>query len=193
MWPWEHAAVGYLLYSLARRAQGREPPTESATGVLVGATVLPDLVDKPLSWGLGWVPSGYAVAHSLFVAVPLAVTALALGRRFGRRSLGVAFVVGYLSHLLGDILNPLRAGDQPDIDRVLWPVVDVPPYSVDRGLERGLFYLQEFLAGLPDMEPLNIVLVAVIPALTAVVWLLDGAPGTAVPRRLVRAVRRRRS
>lgn len=192
MWPWEHVAVGYLLYSLWLRALGREPPAERDTAVLVAATLLPDLVDKPLAWGAGLFPSGFAVAHSAFVAVPLGLAALALGRQYDRRRVGVAFLVGYWSHLLGDVLNPIRAGGRPVVVRVLWPVVETAPYDTDYGLGRGLVYLREFFATVPRADPLDILLLYVlVPAATIALWALDGAPGTAWLRRLIGAVGRR--
>jgi hypothetical protein len=186
MWPWEHAAMGYLLYSLGRRALGREPPSDGAAVALVFGSVLPDLVDKPLSWGLGWFPTGYALAHSVFVAVPLGLAAML----YARKQLVVAVVVGYWTHLLGDVLNPIRTGDPVDAGRVLWPVVEREPYAVDRGLGRGLLYVREFLVGIPGMSPFDRFLFVAVPTLTAVVWVLDGTPGTAVPNRVVRALRR---
>jgi hypothetical protein len=192
MWPWEHAAAGYLLYSLGLRALGREPPTETDTAVLAVAVLVPDLVDKPLSWGLGWFPSGNAVAHSVFVAVPLGVGALALGRQFDRRRLGVAFAVGYWSHLLGDVLNPLRNGDGPLVEPVLWPLFDPAPYEVDYGIGRGLVYLREFGTAIVAMDPLEALLLYVLlPALAVTIWVLDGAPGSRIPLRLGRAARER--
>jgi hypothetical protein len=190
MWPWEHAAIGYLLYSLGRRALGHDPPEDTATIVLAVATVLPDLVDKPLSWGLGLFPTGYAIAHSLFVAIPLGAAALALGRKYSKLSLGIAFTIGYWSHLLGDVLNPVRTGNSMDWSRILWPVVEAQPYETDRGLERGLRYLREFVGAIPTMNSLEILLLVGLPAVTAAVWLLDGAPGVATFRRVFRAIRR---
>ena len=81
MWPWEHAAVGYLLLSLGSRASGRGPPSTPAVLALLFGTQLPDLVDKPLSWEFDLFPSGYAVGHSALVAVPVGLLVLALGRR----------------------------------------------------------------------------------------------------------------
>ncbi|MFC6964015.1 hypothetical protein ACFQL7_23110 [Halocatena marina] len=52
MWPWSHAAVGYLCYSIGTRLVGRRPTTGPTVAVLFGA-LLPDLVDKPLSWVFG--------------------------------------------------------------------------------------------------------------------------------------------
>ena len=58
MWPWEHLAFGYLLWSLWLRARGRSLPGDWEALVLVFATQLPDLVDKPLAWQLGVLPGG---------------------------------------------------------------------------------------------------------------------------------------
>ena len=178
MWPQEHAAVGYLLYSVGLR--------------LLVATQVPDLVDKPLSWGLGVFPSGYAVGHSAFVAVPLGIAALVLGRRWGHTRMGVAVVLGYWSHLVADVISPIRSGDPALPARLLWPVVETAPYETDYGLRRGLVYIREFLASLPSVDPLDILLLYVlIPAVTVGIWVLDGAPGTAVVRRVFGAISER--
>ncbi|MFB6202703.1 MAG: metal-dependent hydrolase [Halorhabdus sp.] len=150
MWPWEHVAVGYLLYSLTARVLGRDPPSDSETALLLAGTQGPDLIDKPLAWGLEWFPSGFAVAHSAFVAFPVGVMTLLVGWRTDRRRVAGAFVVGYWSHLLADVLNPLRNGERPLVSRVLWPVTDVSPYETDYGLARGLVYIREFPRDDPD-------------------------------------------
>lgn len=192
MWPWEHAAVGYLLYSLSLRALGREPPSDAETAVLLVATQVPDLVDKPLSWGLGVFQTGYALGHSAFVAVPVGLVVLAVGRRVGHTRAGIAVVVGYWSHLLGDILSPIRSGEPILPGRVLWPVVDTVPYDTDFGLGRGLVYLQDFVVGLSGTDPLEIlVMYALLPFLTLGIWVLDGAPGTTFLRREIASWRGR--
>ncbi|MFB6177136.1 MAG: metal-dependent hydrolase, partial [Halobaculum sp.] len=99
MWPWEHAAVGYLWYSLGRRAAGRDPPGDWPAVALALATQFPDLLDKSLSWGLGLFETGYALGHSIFLAIPLGVTALLVGQWRGRPDIAVAVTVGYWSHL----------------------------------------------------------------------------------------------
>lgn len=189
MWPQEHAAVGYLVYSLGLRLLGREPPSDTETFALLVATQVPDLVDKPLSWGLGWFPSGYAVGHSAFVALPLGIAGLVLGRRSGHTRTGVAVVIGYWSHLLADVVSPIRTGDPALPARLFWPVVDTAPYETDYGLARGLVYIREFLASLPSVDPLDIILLYVlIPAVTVGIWILDGAPGTAVIGRVLAGI-----
>lgn len=79
MMPWGHAAFGYALYSLGHRAWTRAPPSGKAVLAALFGTQLPDLVDKPLSWGLHLFPQGYSVAHSVFVAIPIGLLVIALG------------------------------------------------------------------------------------------------------------------
>lgn len=178
MWPWEHAAVGYLVFSLGLRATGRRPPGDVAAVVLLVATMLPDLVDKPLSWGLGLFNTGYALGHSALVAVPVGVLVLVAAVRTDRQQLGVAFVVGHWSHLAADVLDPLRYGDTPLPERVLWPLVTGTPYEQDMGLGRGVTYLGEFVATLRGMDlVVLVVLYLLLPLVTLAVWVLDGAPG----------------
>lgn len=185
MWPWEHAALGYLVYSLGLRALGREPPSDGGAFVLFFGTQLPDLVDKPLAWGLGVFPTGYALGHSAFVALPVGVALSIAAIRTDRVRLGAAFTVGYWSHLTGDVLNPIRYGDPPSVGRVLWPVVSGTPYEQDLGLSRGLVYLGEFLVSLQSI-PLGTLFATylVLPIFTVALWIADGYPGLAV---LVRA------
>lgn len=187
MWPWEHAAFGYLLLSLGSRATGREPPSAVATGLLLVGSQVPDLVDKPLSWELGLFPSGYAIGHSALVALPVGLVLLAAAHRTERVGIGVGFVAGYWSHLVADVLDPLRYGDDPIVGRVLWPVVEGRPYEHDLGLRRGLVYLERFVRELASMEPGSILLVYLaLPFVTVLLWVFDGSPGLAA---VVHAVR----
>jgi hypothetical protein len=186
MWPWEHAAVGYLAYSLALRTLGKDPPSDGGTVLLLFGTQLPDLVDKPLSWGLGVFPTGYAIGHSVLVALPLGAIVLAAGVRASRVRPAVAFVVGYWAHLIADVMNPLRYRAPPAPERILWPLVPGTPYDQDLGLKRGVAYLGEFLATLQSMDPVSLVVVyLLLPAGTALLWLRDGAPGVGVVVRIL--------
>lgn len=185
MWPWEHVAVGYLLFSLGLRTLGRDPPSDAAA-VLVGvAALLPDLVDKPLSWGLGVFPTGYALGHSVFFAIPIGLVAIDVGINRGHGLPAAGFVVGYWSHLGADVLDPLRYGLPPAPGRILWPVVPGEAYEQDLGLGRGVTYLGDFLATVVTMDLVTLVgLYLLLPLATLGLWLLDGVPGI---RFLVRA------
>lgn len=184
MWPWEHLAAGYLLYSLGLRTLGRDRTSDDSVVALAVASLLPDLVDKPLSWGLGWFPSGFAIGHSAFVAVPIGLGVLLAGYRHGRPAWGVAFVVGYWAHLLGDVMNPLRNGGPIRPERVLWPVFEAEPYEAQLGLGRGLTYLENFIIELTMMPLTDVILLYfLLPAATVMLWMLDGAPGVAFSTR----------
>jgi hypothetical protein len=180
VWPWEHVAVGYLLYSLSLRLLGRRPPTDSAAAVLVAATLLPDVLDKTLSWGLDVFPTGYAIGHSALLAVPAGVLAILIADRGRHRRWADAFVLGHWSHLLTDVLNPLRYGRPVEPARILWPIAEQVPYETDYGLRRGLVYLEALATELAAMDPLSVFLLYVlVPLVTVGVWLWDGAPGVA--------------
>lgn len=185
MWPWGHLAFGYVLLSLVSRGWFDEPPRGSAVYVLAVATQLPDLVDKPLSWVFGVFPTGYSVAHSALVAVPVGVGVAALALRRGRPDAGLAFVVGYWSHLVGDLAVGIATGQSTVIGRVLWPVVTVPPYAERMGaLERGMEYLVAFLAEIRTPDDPTLLLLYVGPfAVAVVVWVVDGMPGIPWRRR----------
>ena len=187
MWPWEHAAIGYLVYSLGLRALGRDPPGDrEAVGLLI-ATQVPDLVDKPLSWVFGVFHTGYALGHSALVALPVGVAALAASRARDRFRLGVAVVTGCWAHLVADVANPLRSGDVPLVERVLWPAVTGTPYEDDLGASRGLTYLSEFVGSLAVLDPVTLVVVyLLLPLVTLAVWVSDGLPGIGSLRGLVR-------
>lgn len=192
MWPWEHAAIGYLLYSVGLRLLERDTPSAGETVSIVVMAVLPDLLDKPLSWSLQLTPSGYGFLHSAFVAIPVGLTILLFAFRTDRARLGIASIVGYWSHLVADVLSPIRSGGQPIVGRVLWPIVDSAPYTVDYGLGRGLVYLGDFGQTILTMAPHEIVVFYLaMPAVTFVLWLLDGKPGAAIPGHILASVRTR--
>ncbi|USZ68085.1 metal-dependent hydrolase [Halorussus salilacus] len=178
MWPWEHLAVGYLVYSLFSRWFDGRAPRGAAVVALAFGTQFPDLVDKPLAWVFGVLPSGYSLGHSIFVAAPLSLLAVAVGAAVGRRYVGTAFAVGYLSHLPGDVFYPVLVGGRANPGAVLWPVVSPPPTGTSVGLREmvgALFgrYLQNlFTAELSAYFLLEIGLLASVVLL----WLYDGMP-----------------
>lgn len=187
MWPWGHVAFGYLLYSLGSHLGWRRAPTGGSVAVLGVAALLPDLVDKPLSWTFGLFPQGYSVAHSVFVAVPLALLVLLLTVRADRARLGAAFLVGYWSHLVGDVLVAVVLGQQYALARVLWPLATLPAYGTERGaLDRALYYAANAVEALGTTDSVTPLLVYLGPLVAAfLLWLVDGRPGVAETRRLL--------
>ena len=73
MWPWEHLAVGYIAFSVMQRVGGRQGVPALAVVALALGTQLPDLIDKLLGWGIGILPGGRSLGHSLLFALPVVV------------------------------------------------------------------------------------------------------------------------
>ncbi|MFC4247083.1 metal-dependent hydrolase [Natribaculum luteum] len=177
MWPWEHLAFGYVLYSLHANAIRRERPSGRETIVVAVASQLPDLVDKPLAWAVGFVETGYALGHSIFIAPIVCLAAAALATRRGEQSLGGAFTVGYLSHVAGDVLNPFFLGRGLEVRVLLWPIASPPADAHGGFLEHVLVYLARHVAyltaeGLTPYLAFQLGLAVAV----ALLWLYDGAP-----------------
>jgi len=178
MWPLGHAAIAYLCYTLLSRTRENRPPGEIAAVVLLFGSQFPDLVDKPLAWYLGVLPTGRTLAHSFVLIGPLVVVVYLLAARYSRAEYAIAFSVGAVSHILIDALPALWGGTDPGF--LLWPLVAVEPYDNGAPTVIGLFveslgdpyFLSEF----------------VFAAIALVVWREDGYPGFGVVRRAARRV-----
>lgn len=185
MWPWEHLAVGYLCYSVYSRARTGSPPDGMATLAVAFGTQFPDIVDKPLAWQLGLLPSGNSLAHSVVTAGVLSVFVLVLSERRGVPQLGIAFVVGYLLHLSGDVFYPLVYGNGPWIEFLWWPLV-----ALDSGGTLGFFPKLIHLierTGSFLMTPAGLAYLGGelgLLVVTVAVWWVDGRPGIGVVCRL---------
>lgn len=190
MWPWEHLAVGYLAYSLLSRTRTGDPPDGLPALTVAIATQLPDLIDKPLAWTFGIFPGGYSVGHSIFVAAGLSALAIAISGRRGRPALGVAFAVGYLSHLPGDLLYLYIVNGYLNPAIVLWPAVPAVPGSAASGLvARVVVFLQDYATSLTHGRLMWFTLFEVALLIAALVtWLRDGRPGVSDLRRQVARV-----
>lgn len=188
MWPWGHAAFGYILYSLTSRAADEGPVTGWHVAVLAVATQLPDLIDKVGAWVFDVFSSGYAAGHSVFLAVPLGAAAIAVAARRDRPTLGVAFAVGYWSHLVGDVLVAVLRGVPYTVERVLWPLVTFPSSESPGGaVDTVLEFFSAFIFLLRTTDDPTVYVLFLGPPLVALAfWLADGAPGL---RELYRWVR----
>lgn len=174
MWPWDHAAVAYLLVSGASRGAWGRPPSRRVGLVALFAGVLPDLIDKPLSWGLGLLPTGRSLAHSLLVAAPAVVSVLLLGAALGRHRGAVAFGIGYLSHLAGDVAYPLFVDGELRLGFLLWPVIPAAADDAGAGVTHVAELVADFLAVLASPGGLLYLAVdAALLGLTALVWHRD--------------------
>lgn len=182
MWPWEHAALAYVCYSALTGQRADAPPGDVATLLVVFASQLPDLIDKPLAWNLEVVPSGRMLAHAPVVALPLCVAVYWYFARRSRAEWGVAFGLGYLSHIAADAVQSALIGEYAYTRFLLWPLLSVPEDSQEGVLtELGGFGL--VLS--PSLVPSGLVGLAVVG-----LWIRDGIPGLGVLRRRFRAVAR---
>ncbi|WP_226006544.1 metal-dependent hydrolase [Natrinema salinisoli] len=178
MWPWEHAIVGYVVYSLLSHVVFRDSPGGLDAFTVVFASVLPDLIDKPLAWEFGVFDAGYALGHSLFFLVPLSIAVGTITHAAGRPRTGVALAIGSLLHPLGDLLYTYLSEGVVYLEIVLWPVATVPSSSPSQGFLESfamLFgrYLQEILAG--DVST-YVRLQFGLAAFAFLLWLYDGVP-----------------
>ncbi|OYR39210.1 hypothetical protein DJ82_04120 [Halorubrum sp. Ib24] len=177
MWPWEHVAFGYLLYSAYTRVRHGESPEATSTVAMATAAVLPDVIDKPLAWEFDVFATGSALGHSVFVAAPLLVGVVALSRNADRSAAADGFAVGYASHLLGDLLPASVRSGALVADRLLWPLGSAPPdghVSLGAGFDH---YFAEYLASIVTLDPTPYVAVQAATLLaTVALWTADGTP-----------------
>lgn len=177
MWPWEHAIVGYLVYSLLARALDTTPGPAETLAVVVGSQ-LPDIIDKPLFWNYNLVDTGYALGHSVFFAVPLAVAGWLVARTAGHERVWYAFATGYLLHTPGDVAHGYALGGTIELQRLTWPLVTPGPSQPSPGviqetvLRVGL-YKDQLLAGDASVYVLGQLALTLC---CLVLWLGDGAP-----------------
>lgn len=183
MWPWEHLAVGYLCYSALTRYWSGDPPTAAAAVAVAFGTQFPDVVDKPLGWGLSVVPSGVSVAHSVFTATALSAAIVAFSRRANRGRVGTAFVVGYLSHLPADAVYGAVFGGRITVQQFLWPLVESTTSGGGSFLDNVAYYAIRFLVFLTTDRGLAFLsLEVLLLSIAAWVWFRDGCPGIPVRR-----------
>lgn len=184
MWPWDHLAFGYLLFTAVRWLRRWKRPDDVAAGTLVVGTQLPDLIDKPLAWSAGVLPSGLSLGHSAVFALVATLVTAWVGRRFNRPRLGLILAIGLGSHLLGDVLYALFLGSSRPFAFVLWPFVPAEP-------EPAIGLLAAIAAAWTQFHgilgtPIGRVYLAVevlLLATAAAVWARDGVPGTIAARR----------
>lgn len=181
MMPWEHAIVGYIGYSLFVRAFYRETPTAEETLVVVFASLLPDLIDKPLAWQFDLFATGHAFAHSVFVAVPLSVAVMLFAYRRGSPRYGLAFGIGYPLHLFADVFPQYIFTGELRFHRVFWPFQqEASGYDAGFGgearenlTEHFRWMATEIISGNPD--PYLLVLLG-LGVFWLVLWRADGMP-----------------
>lgn len=190
VWPWAHLAFGYLAYAGYTWARYRRAPAGWPVLAMAVATQFPDIVDKPLAYWFTLLPEGRSLTHSLVVVVPLWVLLLWYTRRRRSGELGVAFVIGHATHLLGDSYGALLDGR---VAFLLWPIVPAPDYPASdfahhaRKLADALRQLDvgRLILGWDDPFVVQLWLAVFVVGL----WVSQGAPPLGTLERLVRGRR----
>ncbi|WP_418286653.1 metal-dependent hydrolase [Halorubrum sp. DTA46] len=190
MWPWEHVLFAYVFYSVYIHVRYHRRPSDAPVVALAFGSVLPDLIDKPLAWQFNVFEGGYALAHSVFFVVPLAAVVYLYAKRRGRGAIGAAFGVGYLFHLVGDVLPVSLARGSLDLTPMLWPIAGAPR-SADRAsrsfLDGVYTLLVEYMSELATLNLTSVIALQIGSLVFGLVlWAYDGFPG---PRILLRWIR----
>lgn len=160
----------------------RDVPIVIGSLVVANAVVAPDLIDKPLAWEFAIFSSGYALAHSVFFAVPLLIAAVLVVRRAGRDPIGYGFAVGYLSHLIGDLIPIYAEEGELSLYPILWPfgdgsTTDHSQGFLDRFTELFVPYATNLHGELLASEPTFYTLFQLsLAAIAIFLWILDGMP-----------------
>lgn len=182
MWPWGHLAVGYVCFVVLCRQTELEQSAPTLLLLAVG-TQFPDLVDKPLAWTIGVLPSGRSLAHSLLVIGLL----LGILRRLvpdDDRALVTAFGIGAISHALSDLGPDVVIGLlQGNLNQLqwttflVWPLLPSPPYPHDDS------FIQHFAAF--ALDPYVLFQVGLVGVAVGI-WVGSGMPGYAAVRERLR-------
>lgn len=183
MWPWEHLAIGYIAASLLVHVLWRRAP-DAATVIAIGlGSQFPDLVDKPLAWEFGVLPSGISLAHSVFTIVTLSALVVALAWWRGYTPVGVGFAVAYALHPPMDAVHPVIYGQPVNFDVLLWPLVSTVNDSGTGFFENLTFFLSRTydLAASPEGQAYVAFEVALL-GVAFLLWVYDGTPGLPRPR-----------
>lgn len=191
--PWEHAIIGYITYSLLVHLLYHDSPTGIETLVVVFASLLPDLLDKPLAWQFGVFADsgGYAIFHSVFFVVPLSIGGLMFAYYRDQSRIGWAFGIGYVFHLPADVIprtvERIKDG-QLDLEKVLWPVQTYGGESPESFVGGSMHYLVVFAEQVYGAEP-TMFLQAIfgLTVFAFLLWIYDGMP---VVREVFNSIRR---
>jgi hypothetical protein len=93
----------------------------------------------------------------------------------------VAFSVGYLLHLPGDVFYPVLLGASPKAYILFWPIVDGPQSNPTDVTNYVAVLLDAFLTELTAPGGLWLVAIEIgFIGTAALLWYLDGLPGVPV-------------
>lgn len=128
MWPHEHVLFAVIPVSAYIGVRYRRLPSGFTLLLLLVATQLPDIIDKPIAWWFNVFPSGRMLAHSVFIFVPLLGLGYILARRWGWGRRALLFSGAYLSHIVGDFYPILWLGTEYYFfPNLFWPLLTANP------------------------------------------------------------------
>ena len=181
MWPWGHLGVAYLLYSLYARVRWRRPPRPEPVLAVVVGSQFADLVDKPLAWGLGILPGGRTLAHSLLVAAAVIGVCYAVALAYDRVETATAFAIAHLAHLAGDLPPRSLLGYPYGTEFLFWPLLSHPAYGyTERAFDPPAIVE---LVVTPFADPVTAFLLdGALFVLALGLWSVDGRPGLEIRR-----------
>lgn len=161
---WVHAAVAYLAYRGVLAIGSADRPRDITILAVVGAALLPDIIDKPLSFVVTSLPSR-SVAHSIFTVALISLVIAYVTRRIDRWEFGVASVFGYLSHIGADLVDSQAIPAEPPVF-VFWPLITDYHHINSIG---GLLAL---------VRPTPYVILQIVLTVLGIgLWVSDGKPG----------------
>ena len=127
MFPPGHFLVAFLPVCAYVLLRDRALPSLSLVAVVFFGSQFPDLIDKPLFHESIVTTAGRVGAHSLPIAIPIALLAMWYALYTDRPRLGVAFVYAYLSHILGDFYRYLLHPEWGIPPELFWPFTQPGP------------------------------------------------------------------
>jgi hypothetical protein len=133
MLPIEHFVVAFLPVSAYVLGRDRRLPIPGLVAIVFVGSQFPDLIDKPLAYQFGLIPSGRVFMHSLPIAGPFLTIIMLYGWYTGRPRVTSAFVFAHLSHLFADNYRALLQPNPSVPSDLFWPITQPIPRSAVPG------------------------------------------------------------
>lgn len=127
MFPAEHLIVALIPTCMIIIGINRELPEPSVIGAVFLGSQFPDLIDKPLAFQFGAIPTGRVFIHSLPIALPFLIAVVMFGQRTNRLPLALVFSFALLTHLITDTHHLLIAPNPSLSPDLFWPLVKPVP------------------------------------------------------------------
>ncbi|WP_277552388.1 metal-dependent hydrolase [Halobaculum limi] len=173
MWPWGHAAVGYVVITVLWIGWRRRPLFGREVLAVIVGTQVPDLVDKPLTWIVPLLPSGRSLGHSAVIWAIVAVVVVLSVRNTEYDDLALLVLLGYFLGLLSDLPTAVIRGDISEVSYLLWPLLPAPTFEIEPDL---LIHLAEI--ELSDLVRLAVVCSGLLLGQQLLWFLWSKAPRT---------------